>query len=253
MAIKLTDPFNSEGWIQAQKEPAVYGTSTGKWYGKTVTIGTQTWMAENLKVTHYKDGTPIPCYTFDVGNGAKGTPWCTATDGACAGFIPNGSNTEHGLYEVAWELQYGLLYNWYAVNNAAGLAPDGWHIPTEAERIVLTTYLDAEPLSQSVDLGSMLAGRRELWDYTGQHALIDSSEFGTSGFNALPAGYISWLGSSEVNPGFDQGRWLGEMANFWTATEDGTYYAKTIGVDSINGSFSSRMKGCGLSVRCIKD
>ncbi len=244
MAIKLTDPFNSEGWIQAQKEPAVYETSTGKWYGKTVTIGTQTWMAENLKVTHYKDGTPIPCYTFDVGLGSS---WSAATDGACASFIPS-SNTEHGLDEIGWELQYGLLYNWYAVNNAAGLAPDGWHVPTEAERIVLTTYLDAEPPSLTVDVGSMLAGRRELWNYDiCPSAFLDSPDFGATGFNALPAGRYEDMVPSGYYPVYES-----LMAVFWTATADGTD-AKTIDIASQYGSFGSQSKGMGLSVRCIKD
>ncbi len=245
MAIKLTDAFTSEGWIGTQKEPAVYETSNGKWYGKTVTIGTQTWMAENLKVTHYKDGTPIPCYTFDDAS------WIADTGGACSAYLSS-STSLHGFNEIGWELQYGLLYNWHAVNNAAGLAPEGWHVPTNAEWKVLEMYLgmsesEANGLgNRGTNEGSKLADRKDLWN-TANTTLIDSSEFGASGFNILPAGnrnYDSGVYGGMGNTGWF---WLSEEDNSTNAWFRNVNYLES-GVDRYNFN-----KNYGFSVRCIED
>ena len=238
MAIKLIDPFNSDGLVTMPKEPAVYDTSPGKWYGKTVTIGTQTWMAENLKVTHYKDGTPIPCYTFDDAS------WIADTVGACSAYIPNG-NIVHGLDETGWELQHGLLYNWFAVDNAAGLAPDGWHIPTDAEWIVLYNYLN------SSEEASMLAGQKYLWDDTAT-TLQDSSDFGTTGFNALPFGARQSDGSFGGGP---DSTGCGDAAYFWTADEvNASQGAGYLVATSATVLWTAQPgKEAGYGVRCIKD
>ena len=237
MAIKLTDPFNSEGWIQAQKEPAVYETSTGKWYGKTVQLGEQLWMAENLKVTHYKDGTPIPCYTFDD------AAWTADTGGACSAYIPN-SNTEHGFDEIGWELQYGLLYNWHAVNNAAGLAPEGWHVPTDTEWTTLEGYI-LSGLS-IIDDGSALADRKDLWN-PADTTLIDSSDFGATGFNGLPAGYRNGVNGSYVNTSISSMLWSSSES----ISTDAWYRVLAYGNSAVYRNDTD--KEFGFSVRCIKD
>ena len=84
---------------------------------KTLQIGDQVWMAENLRVTHYRDGTPIPS-VFD------NDEWPHAREGAYC-MVDNDS--------VKYKNTYGLLYNFYAVSNSRRLAPEGWHIPSEAE------------------------------------------------------------------------------------------------------------------------
>ena len=95
----------------------------------TVTIGTQVWMVENLKTTRYNDGTAIPLVT-------DGTAWAAlTTPGYC--WYNNDSAT--------YKNTYGALYNWYAVNTGK-LAPTGWHVPTDSEWTVLTTYLGGESL-----------------------------------------------------------------------------------------------------------
>ena len=107
---------------------------------KTVTIGTQVWMVENLKTTKYNDGTAIPNITDN-------TSWAALTTGAYCDNIntPSISTT------------YGRLYNWYAVDNNAGtkvasnggknVCPTGWHVPSDAEWTTLTTYLGGESVA----------------------------------------------------------------------------------------------------------
>lgn len=111
-----------------------YGTMTdqeGNVY-KIITIGTQTWMAENLRVTRYHNGDPI---TNVTGNGA----WTILTAGACCTYGNTESNDVINLY--------GRLYNWFAVNDSRSIAPEGWHVPTDAEWTTLTTYLGGESVA----------------------------------------------------------------------------------------------------------
>lgn len=81
---------------------------------KTVTIGNQVWMAENLKVTHYRNGDAIP-YIID------NTEWANIITGALCAYDNDSPHI----------LTYGLLYNWYAVNDSRHIAPEGWHVPTD--------------------------------------------------------------------------------------------------------------------------
>src|SRR5688572_21874913 len=83
---------------------------------RTVTIGDQVWMAENLKVTHYKNGDAIAVVSSD-------TAWSHLLSGAYCHYNNDINNTA----------AYGKLYNWYAINDSRGIAPEGWHIPTEEE------------------------------------------------------------------------------------------------------------------------
>ncbi|MBN2541540.1 fibrobacter succinogenes major paralogous domain-containing protein [bacterium] len=83
---------------------------------ETIWIGSQCWMAENLKVTHYRDSTPIP-------NVTDGGTWSGLTTGAYCEYDNDTSNVP----------TYGRLYDWYAVDDPRGLAPAGWHVPTDAE------------------------------------------------------------------------------------------------------------------------
>jgi uncharacterized protein (TIGR02145 family) len=93
----------------------------------TVTIGTQTWMTEDLRVTHYRNGDLIP-------NVAETAAWNNLTTGAYCNYDNDKRNSA----------TYGRLYNWYAVISGANLAPSGWHVPTDAEWTTLTTYLGGE-------------------------------------------------------------------------------------------------------------
>jgi len=144
-----------------------------------ILIGDQIWMAENLKVTHYRNGDEIE-------NVTDGTQWANLTTGAYCYYDNNAANGDI----------YGALYNWYAVaeDDTRGLAPEGWHVPTDDEIMILEMELG---MSQSqanstgyrgTNEGSKLAGNAALWN---DGALENDPEFGSSGFDFLPGGYRS--------------------------------------------------------------
>ena len=195
-----------------------------------VQIGTQIWMAENLKTTKYNDGTAIPNITVDA-------TWAAATTGAYC----DKSNTP------ANSTIYGRLYNWYAVDNNAAtkvvsnggknVCPTSWHVPTDAEWTTLTTYLEGE---------SVAGGKLK---ETGTTHWLNSNTGATNetGFTALPGSlrvYDGWYDSF----GFD-GYW-------WSSTEYSTALAwfrlidcdmADVIRDHVNTSHF------GFSVRCVKD
>ena len=145
---------------------------------KTVKIGSQVWMAENLKVTHYRDGTAI---TRVTGN----AEWDLETEAYCR-----------------YNDTYGVLYNWYAVDDIRNIAPEGWHVSTDEEWSELIDYLGGDNIA-----GSKLAGNADLWNDGG---LENDSEFGTTGFTALPGGY-RWNGNGNYAA-------MGLFDPFWSAT-----------------------------------
>ena len=106
----------------------------------TVKIGNQIWMAENLKVTHFRNGDPIPNHTDDAEWDTPNSAWCAY-------------DNETSNVEI-----YGRLYNWFAVNDSRGLAPEGWHVPTDPT----TTPDNSAPRYGSVRLRSprRIAGHR---------------------------------------------------------------------------------------------
>ncbi|NJK98749.1 MAG: hypothetical protein HC905_30955 [Bacteroidales bacterium] len=200
-----------------------YGTMTdqdGNVY-KTVTIGTQTWMAENLRTTKYNDGTAIPNVT---GN----EEWSGLTTGAYCNFN-NTSNTD----TIA---TYGRLYNWYAVNTGK-LCPTGWHVPTDAEWTTLSDYLGGEPLS---DAGGLLKETG-----TTHWASPNTGATNETGFTALPGGY-RYKDGTFVGIG-GGGVWcsatglpIAPGAVTWVASNRNVYR-------------SLYNKEVGFSVRCVRD
>lgn len=129
---------------------------------QTIKIGTQWWMAENLKVTHYRNGDSIPNVTDE-------TAWSNLTTGAYGNY-----NNDDDISNT-----YANLYNWYAVNDSRNIAPIGWHIPTDAEWQTLVDYLGGESVAGS----KMKETGTEHWR---------SPNVGTtneSGFSALPGDY----------------------------------------------------------------
>jgi len=202
---------------------------------QTVEIGDQVWMAENLKVTHYRNGDAIP-------TGHSNSEWSNLYDtetGAYCVYDDNEANAD----------TYGYLYNWYAVDDSRNIAPEGWHVPTDDEIKALEMYLG---MSQSeaddtgyrgTNEGSKLAGNADLWN---SGALENNSEFGSSGFTALPGGYRDFNGSY-----YD----MGLYGTFWSSTE---YLSKTAWYRALyfNSSGVYRFgsnKQFGFSVRCIRD
>jgi uncharacterized protein (TIGR02145 family) len=184
----------------------------------SVTIGTQTWMQENLKTTHYKDATAIPAVTDN-------TAWKNlTTPGYCW----------YNNDEPAYKTVYGALYNWHTVKTGK-LCPAGWHIPTNPEWITLTNYLG----------GESLAGNK-LKEAGSEHWGDLNNGTNETGFTALPGGSRKDDGSFA-----DYG-----SAGFWwsasTVLPTSSYYAVLY-----NNSGSLVRAGnsnvYGYSVRCIKD
>ena len=147
---------------------------------QTIQIGEQVWMAENLKVTHYRNGDAIPTGLSDL-------EWENLNSGAYAVYENNEGNAD----------TYGYLYNWYAVDDSRNIAPEGWHVPTDEEWMELEMALGMSESEANIitwrgtDQGSQLAGSANLWD---DGYLENNAEFGTSGFNALPGGFRNFGG-----------------------------------------------------------
>jgi uncharacterized protein (TIGR02145 family) len=190
----------------------------------SVTIGTQQWMMTNLDVKTYRDGTVIPQVT-DASEWAGLTTgaWCYYNNDAAKGAI------------------YGKLYNWYAVNNTenGGLAPQGWHIPTDAEWTTLGNFLG----------GNDVAGGKLKEAGTLNWRSPNTNASNESGFSALPGGTRSISGNFlSVLPGGSYGYW-------WSATEQtsGNAWYRSLGYQSGSLGRSVNLKLGGFSVRCIRD
>lgn len=181
----------------------------------TVTICDQVWMAENLKVTHYRNGEPI----------TLSTSW--SEEEAYCNYDNNDSYVD----------PYGRLYNWYALNDSRGLAPEGWHIPTDEEWYTLITCLGGEDVAG----GKLKEAGTEHWI---------SNNTGTtneSGFTALPSGERSDSGAY----------WgMGYYTHFWTSTEAvSSSHARYWRIHSTGLLIvtAGAYKRSGFSVRCVKD
>ena len=189
---------------------------------KTVKIGNQIWMAENLKTTRYNDGTQIP-------NVTNSYEWSKLTTGAYCYYDNNYSNNAI----------YGKLYNWYAVGTGK-LVPKGWHVPTDAEWETLITYLGGE------DIAGRKMKSTKGWETSGDEN--DSSGFNgnnSSGFTGLPAGYRS-------NYEFFG---IGYYSFFWSSTEYNPSYSwrRSLYYDISNAYSYYYFKLYGFSVRCVRD
>lgn len=184
----------------------------------TITIGTQTWMAENLRVTHYRNGDEIP----NVTNNAV---WTALTSGA------------HSWYnnDQSTNAKYGILYNWYALNDSRGVCPHGWHAATRTEWNELETYLG----------GTSVAGGK-LKAVTPLYNNPNSDATNCSGFFGLPGGYRS------NNGPFDH---IGVGCNWWTSTETSStnsWYRSIGNGNGILNEFDANKKS-GCSIRCVRD
>jgi uncharacterized protein (TIGR02145 family) len=199
----------------------------------SITIGEQVWMAENLRVTRYRNGDPI-AYIEDP------VEWTDSRQGAFCVYENSVGNEE----------TYGLLYNWYAVVDTRNLAPEGWHSPTDEEWMQLELSLGMnlsevfEEGYRGTDTGGKLKESETFaWNSPNQGA---SNE---AGFSALPAGSRDGI----------WGRFsgLGEKARFWTSSEydpvNGWCRLLNYNHAGIGRFSSSSNKRCGYSIRCIRD
>ncbi len=188
---------------------------------KTITIGNQTWMAENLRTTKYRDGSLIPEITSIE-------TWINLSSGAYSNY-----NNTKSLDTIS---TYGRLYNWYAVTDSRNLAPEGWHIPSYEELYQLAYYLDYDSSANKLKETGLVH-----WN--------DYNDMATneSGFTALPGGWRSEDGVFRYN---------GTKGLWWSTKEkvnSNEALAATIerGLNFMFGTFGEQNYGC--SVRCIKD
>jgi uncharacterized protein (TIGR02145 family) len=185
----------------------------------TVTIGTQIWTTKNLDVSTYRNGDPIP----QVQNPNL---WSTLTTGAWCYYENNSANG----------IVYGKLYNWYAVNDPRGLAPIGYHIPTDADWTILTNYLGG--LTEAG--GKMKSTGNQFWNDPNNGAT------NLSGFSGLPGGYCGNNGTfppTRIN-GYWWSSTLGTIGGAWF---------RSLGYNHASVFRLESAKGYGCSVRCIKD
>jgi uncharacterized protein (TIGR02145 family) len=191
-----------------------------------IKIGKQIWMNSNLQVTHFRNGDPIPVIGLDK-------EWHQAHKDkkpACCFYVNDDSNIQ----------KFGLLYNWYAVIDKRGIAPEGYHIPTDKEWDVLIKFLENKT-SPGLDLKS----DGDEWNENGKGN-------NSSGFCALPGG-IRYSG------GFFH--LIGERGFWWTSTpcEKGNLLQSCTAYDRSLQFYDNKINrakaecGEGYSIRCLKD
>jgi len=197
----------------------------------TVKIGNQWWMAENLQVTHYRNGDAIPNITDDA-------EWGGLSTGAYCNYDNNESNVE----------TYGRLYNWHAVGDSRNIAPDSWHVPTDEEWKELEMYLgmsqseaDEEGDRGTDEGGKLKAAGTENWWGSNNGA---SNE---SGFTALPGGYRSGMAVDFS--------YMGHSAHFWssTAVYGSSAWSRILYYYNAQILRDFTPKESGFSLRCVMD
>jgi uncharacterized protein (TIGR02145 family) len=191
----------------------------------TVLIGTQCWMKENLKTTQYRNGTAIEH------PGTNNTAWSNNTTGAYAWY----NN------DISWKDSYGALYNWHAVNNASGLCPTGWHVPSDADFTALTNHLGGASLA-----GGKMKSTRTVPDSHPRWESPNTGATNESNWSGLPGGL-------RTNYGYFNS--IGAYGSCWSSTEYTTNLAWTRYLYYFN-SYVYRLnlsKTNGFSVRCLRD
>lgn len=183
---------------------------------KTVEIGAQTWMAENLNTNAFRNGDPIP-------QAITNEEWDKAAKERKPAWSYYDNNPEN-------EKKYGKLYNWYALNDPRGLAPAGWHVPNDKEWKILKEFLG--------EMSGVKMKSTSGWNNEGNGT-------NSSGFSGLPGGQ---RGGSFIS--------LGSQGFWWSTDVDftGDAYSSTLSwvADYLYLS-NSYAPGNGLSVRCVKD
>lgn len=189
----------------------------------SVAICDQTWMLKNLDVDHYRNGDPIPQVQDQ-------TAWWSLTTGAWCYYQNNSSNGT----------VYGKLYNWYAVNDPRGLAPQGWHIPTDVEWNTLLNCLGSWEVA-----GGKMKSTGTIQDGTGLWYAPNTYASNSSGFTGLPGGCT--FNNTFVNVGYT-GYW-------WSSTESNSTNALqcTLGYTTGSAWILFYQKQFGFSVRCVRD
>lgn len=188
-----------------------------------VTIGSQVWMSKNLDVNTFRNGDPIP-------QAKTGEEWVKAGNNKQPAWCYYDNDSANGM-------KYGKLYNWYALNDPRGLAPEGYHVPSDKEWTTLTDYLGGE-----VEAGSKMKSESG-WNK------LDLGENGTneSGFSGLPGGICRGNNGTYI--------FVGKYGYWWSSTEYDTDYAwyrlLSYSNGNISGDYSYKING--MLVRCLRD
>jgi uncharacterized protein (TIGR02145 family) len=210
------------GWIEILKfEPGNEQPDNIQISLTEVKIGKQIWAGENLNVAKFRNGDFIP-------PAKAGKEWKEADNNEQPAWCYYENETENGN-------KYGKLYNWYAVNDPRGLAPEGWYIPTYDEWNELVNLCGGDAHYDGNGAGTLLKSVTG-WDDN----RVNTDKYG---FSALPGGYRV-LGKFEGDE---------HRCCWWSATEYSSYYAmaKQIWLEDV---WEKRWpKECGFSVRCLKD
>jgi len=188
-------------------------------FSQTVTIGKQVWMTKNLDVATFRNGDSIP-------HAKTNEEWTKAGENQQPAWCYYHNDPAKGV-------KYGRLYNWYAVNDSRGLAPTGWHIPSDAEWTKLTDFLGGEAVA-----GKKMKSKSG-WQLNGNGT-------NTSGFSGLPGGLRSYDGPF----GF-----IGDYGYWWSSAESDTYSAwyRILGYSYGFVARDYYGKKSGFSVRCLRD
>jgi len=205
----------------------------------TVTMGSQTWMVENFRCTHYNDNSPIPLVTDSV-------IWQSQGYSGVAQFCYYNNTTNSANIT-----KFGALYNYYAIN-ATNFAPSGWHVPTDADWAILQSYLISSGYnwdgSKTGDnkIAKSLAAKTD-WSASSTAGTPGNSMStnNTSGFTALPGGYRE--GDTYVD--------MGAYGYWWTKTETAPSSNSNPGIQFDNEQLLTRgiWLGSGCSVRLVRD
>jgi len=202
----------------------------------TVTIGAQVWMQRNLDVVTFRNGDTIP-------QAAADSAWMAAAENETPAWCYYNNDPANGAV-------YGKLYNWFALKDTRGLAPLGWHLPSDKEWTEMVFELDSVAKQQylggaeSVNAGPMLK-TAEGW----KDDAVEANN--SSGFTALPGGYrVHWNIEKTAAPF----KAIGESANWWSSTPTAVTDAFFRNVFYKNNQVKKYFfnRGYGFSVRCIK-
>ncbi len=222
--------FHTCGASNVHNPNLTYGSMTdqeGNAY-KTITIGTQEWMAENLNTSIYRNGEPIT-------NVSDAIEWQGLITGAWC-YYNNDS---------AYSCPHGKLYNWYTCVDGRQLCPSGWHVPSYAEWNVLTSYLWGLDIA-----GGRMKTIGDVEQGTGLWSMENEGGNNSSGFSGTPSGGLRSNGAYSVFERF------GESGIWWSSSEGNTssraYECITFRF-AIYAQLPPAYKQDGNSVRCVRD